>query len=353
MTERISTARRSSSPGAPASSAATSSATSSGAIPGVRVINLDKLTYAGNLENLRDVEADPRYEFVHGDIRDRDLVARLFPRVQGVVHFAAETHVDRSIVDAGRVRPDRRPRELRPVRGPARRRRTSTFFVHVSTDEVYGSRDEGFFRETDPVDPVLALRRQQGRGRPPGLRLPRDLRPADRHRPAEQQLRPVPVPGEVHPAVRDQRPRREDRSRSTGRGPTSATGSTSRTTAGRSSSRPAGARRARPTTSARATRRRNIEVAGRICDLLGKPREPDQARPRPPRPRPPLRRRLRRRSAPSAGRRRRRSRPASRPPSAGTRAIAPGGRPSRTAPANSRPSTSIITRTAAETAPGA
>ncbi len=69
--------------------------------PGVRVINLDKLTYAGNLENLRDVEADPRYEFVHGDIRDRDLVARLFPRVQGVVHFAAETHVDRSIVDAG------------------------------------------------------------------------------------------------------------------------------------------------------------------------------------------------------------------------------------------------------------
>ncbi len=51
--------------------------------PGVRVINLDKLTYAGNLENLRDVEADPRYEFVQGDIRDRDLVARLLPASRG------------------------------------------------------------------------------------------------------------------------------------------------------------------------------------------------------------------------------------------------------------------------------
>ncbi len=120
--------------------------------PGVRIINLDKLTYAGNLENLRDVEADPRYEFVHGDIRDPDLVARLFPRVQGVVHFAAETHVDRSIVDAGEF-------ILTDVHGSFvlfEALRTSphvAFFVHISTDEVYGSRDEGFFRETDPVAP--------------------------------------------------------------------------------------------------------------------------------------------------------------------------------------------------------
>ncbi len=120
--------------------------------PGVRVVNLDKLTYAGNLENLRDIEADPRYEFVHGDIRDRDLVARLFSRVQGVVHFAAETHVDRSIVDAGEF-------VLTDVHGSFvlfEALKTSPqveFFVHISTDEIYGSRDEGFFRETDPVTP--------------------------------------------------------------------------------------------------------------------------------------------------------------------------------------------------------
>jgi dTDP-glucose 4,6-dehydratase len=120
--------------------------------PGARIVNLDKLTYAGNLENLRDVEADPRYEFVHGDIRDRDLVTRLFLRVQGVVHFAAETHVDRSIVDAGEF-------ILTDVHGSFvlfEALRTSphvAFFVHISTDEVYGSRDEGFFRETDPVAP--------------------------------------------------------------------------------------------------------------------------------------------------------------------------------------------------------
>jgi len=120
--------------------------------PDVRVINLDKLTYAGNLENLRDVEADPRYEFVHGDIRDRDLVARIFARVQGVFHFAAETHVDRSIVDAGEF-------VLTDVHGSyvlfeaLKASPHIAFFVHVSTDEVYGSRDEGFFRETDPVAP--------------------------------------------------------------------------------------------------------------------------------------------------------------------------------------------------------
>jgi dTDP-glucose 4,6-dehydratase len=120
--------------------------------PDVRVVNLDKLTYAGNLENLREVESDPRYEFVHGDIRDRDLVARLFPRVQGVVHFAAETHVDRSIVDAGEF-------VLTDVHGSyvlleaLKASPNVAFFVHISTDEVYGSRDEGFFRENDPVAP--------------------------------------------------------------------------------------------------------------------------------------------------------------------------------------------------------
>ncbi len=117
-----------------------------------RVVNLDKLTYAGNLDNLKDVQDDPRYEFVLGDIRDRALVRGLFARVQGVVHFAAETHVDRSIYDAGEF-------VLTNVHGTytlldaLRAFPAVEFFVHVSTDEVYGSRPGRAARETDPLVP--------------------------------------------------------------------------------------------------------------------------------------------------------------------------------------------------------
>ncbi len=117
-----------------------------------RVVNLDKLTYAGNLDNLKDVQDDPRYEFVLGDVRDRALVRRLFARVQGVVHFAAETHVDRSIYDAGEF-------VLTNVHGAyvlldaLRAFPAVEFFVHVSTDEVYGSRPGRAARETDPFQP--------------------------------------------------------------------------------------------------------------------------------------------------------------------------------------------------------
>ena len=117
-----------------------------------RVINLDRLTYAGNLENLRDVQEDPRYEFIVGDIRDRGLVGRLFARVQGVVHFAAETHVDRSIYDAGEF-------VLTNVHGTytlldaLRTSPAVEIFVHISTDEVYGSRPGRPARETDPLLP--------------------------------------------------------------------------------------------------------------------------------------------------------------------------------------------------------
>ncbi len=116
-----------------------------------RIVNLDKLTYAGNLDNLKDLESDPRYEFVHGDIRDKDLVRKIYKRVNGVVHLAAETHVDRSIMDAGEF-------VLTDVFGSfvlfeAMRGADIEFFIHVSTDEVYGSRDRGFFDETDPLNP--------------------------------------------------------------------------------------------------------------------------------------------------------------------------------------------------------
>jgi len=120
--------------------------------PEVRIINLDKLTYAGNLENLREVEANPRYEFIRGDIRDRDLVRTVLPRVWGVVHLAAETHVDRSILDAGEF-------VLTDVYGSfvlfeaLRLVPQVEVFIHVSTDEVYGSREEGFFSEEDPLEP--------------------------------------------------------------------------------------------------------------------------------------------------------------------------------------------------------
>ncbi len=120
--------------------------------PRIKIINLDKLTYAGNPENLRDVEKDPRYEFVKGDIRNKNVVEPLFQRVDGVVHFAAETHVDRSILDAGEF-------ILTDVYGSfmlfeaLRKAKKIEFFLHISTDEVYGSRDEGFFSEGDSLNP--------------------------------------------------------------------------------------------------------------------------------------------------------------------------------------------------------
>jgi dTDP-glucose 4,6-dehydratase len=120
--------------------------------PRTKVINLDKLTYAGNLDNLKAVEKDLRYEFIHGDIRDKEAVREIFKKVQGVVHFAAETHVDRSILDAGEF-------VLTDVYGSfvlfeaLKAAPQVDFFLHVSTDEVYGSREEGFFKETDALYP--------------------------------------------------------------------------------------------------------------------------------------------------------------------------------------------------------
>ena len=120
--------------------------------PSTRVVNLDKLTYAGNLDNLHDVQDDPRYEFILGDIRDKALVRSVFALVQGVVHFAAETHVDRSIYDAGEF-------VLSNVHGTytlldaLRAFSAVEFFIHVSTDEVYGSRTGRAARESDPLQP--------------------------------------------------------------------------------------------------------------------------------------------------------------------------------------------------------
>jgi dTDP-glucose 4,6-dehydratase len=120
--------------------------------PEVRIINLDRLTYAGSPENLREIEDRGRYEFIKGDIRDKELVRSLLSRVQYVFHLAAETHVDRSIRDAGEF-------VLTNVYGTFTLLEESRHcpgveaFIHVSTDEVYGSRDKGLFGEGDPLSP--------------------------------------------------------------------------------------------------------------------------------------------------------------------------------------------------------
>ena len=115
------------------------------------VVVFDALTYAGNRENLTDLEDDPRFSFVHGNICDRDAVRAAMDGCDQVVHFAAESHVDRSLLD-----PDVFVRtncdgtnvmcDIATQIGVER-------FLHISTDEVYGSIEEGSFVETDALHP--------------------------------------------------------------------------------------------------------------------------------------------------------------------------------------------------------
>jgi dTDP-glucose 4,6-dehydratase len=120
-------------------------------LEGAEVVVLDALTYAGNRANLDPVADSPRLRFVEGDILDTDLVDSLVGEVDAVVHFAAESHVDRSITGA-------RDFVMTNVVGTqtlldAALRRGLGRFVHVSTDEVYGSIDEGSWPETHPLEP--------------------------------------------------------------------------------------------------------------------------------------------------------------------------------------------------------
>jgi dTDP-glucose 4,6-dehydratase len=119
--------------------------------PDDRVVNLDKLTYAGNPANLADIARDPRYTFVQGDVCDATLVRDVLHGADAVVNFAAESHVDRSLVE-----PDAFLRTdvfgvftlLEAVRALKIPR-----FLHISTDEVYGSVTQGSSSETDPLRP--------------------------------------------------------------------------------------------------------------------------------------------------------------------------------------------------------
>ncbi|WP_340564342.1 dTDP-glucose 4,6-dehydratase [Streptomyces sp. GSL17-111] len=116
-----------------------------------RVVVLDKLTYAGNLANLASVADDPRLEFVRGDICDGPLAERLTRGTDLVVHFAAESHVDRSIDDASAFVTTNVLGTHTLLRAAAAVR--GVRFVHVSTDEVYGSVDEGSWTEDEPLRP--------------------------------------------------------------------------------------------------------------------------------------------------------------------------------------------------------
>ena len=127
------------------------------------VINLDKLTYAGNQKNLADFEQDPRYIFVHGDICDAELVSKLFTEYQPnyIVNFAAESHVDRSIdgpaefIQTNIVGTSVLLQEALKYYSTLEGAGSERFrFYHVSTDEVFGSLSEsGFFTEETPYDP--------------------------------------------------------------------------------------------------------------------------------------------------------------------------------------------------------
>jgi dTDP-glucose 4,6-dehydratase len=120
-------------------------------LEGSDLIVLDSLTYSGNLANLAPVADSPRYRFVHGDIRDSDLLDQLLPQVDAVVHFAAESHVDRSVQDAG-IFVETNVLGTQRLLDAALRSNLKRF-VHVSTDEVYGSIESGSWDETRPLEP--------------------------------------------------------------------------------------------------------------------------------------------------------------------------------------------------------
>jgi dTDP-glucose 4,6-dehydratase len=122
--------------------------------PGWRVVNLDKLTYAGNAESLSDLQGNPRYRFVRGDVCNGELVADVFgtERIDGVMHLAAESHVDRSIL-APAVFIETNVRGTQVLLEAARELGVKRF-LHVSTDEVYGSLGPtGLFTEASPLAP--------------------------------------------------------------------------------------------------------------------------------------------------------------------------------------------------------
>lgn len=127
--------------------------------PSYRIVNLDALTYAGNLENLRDIEHLPNYVFVKGDINDEQFIDELFAKYafDHILHLAAESHVDRSIIDPlAFVKTNVLGTAilLNAAKNLWKKNTGGKLFYHISTDEVYGSLgEEGYFTERTPYDP--------------------------------------------------------------------------------------------------------------------------------------------------------------------------------------------------------
>src|SRR3989338_3128382 len=119
--------------------------------PAYKIVNLDKLTYCGNTDNLRDIESDKRYAFIKGDICDKKIVEKLMKDCDAVINFAAESHVDRSISDASEfIRTN--------IHGvytllEAAKRHNIKRFIQISSDELYGSIHKGSFKEDSPIMP--------------------------------------------------------------------------------------------------------------------------------------------------------------------------------------------------------
>jgi len=119
--------------------------------PDYTLINLDKLTYCGNLDNLKDMEQNPNYSFVKGDICDRELVMDLTKDCDAIIHFAAESHVDNSIKDPFVFINTNINGTLNLLE--AARHNKIKKFLHISTDEVYGSINSGSFNEKSILSP--------------------------------------------------------------------------------------------------------------------------------------------------------------------------------------------------------
>ncbi|MDR1818934.1 MAG: dTDP-glucose 4,6-dehydratase [Methanobrevibacter sp.] len=119
--------------------------------PNYELINLDCLTYSGNLENLKDVENNPNYSFIKGNIRNHELVMGITKNVDFIINFAAESHVDRSIENPS-IFLESNVLGTQNLLEAGKKNRIEKF-VQISTDEVYGSVTEGYFRETTPLAP--------------------------------------------------------------------------------------------------------------------------------------------------------------------------------------------------------
>jgi len=117
----------------------------------IEIVNYDKLTYAGNLDNLRDIENDSGYTFVKGDVCDSKLVDEIVKQdIDQIINFAAESHVDRSIKSPGRfIQTDVYGTHILLEAA----RKFDTEFIQIGTDEVYGSIERGSFKETDKLEP--------------------------------------------------------------------------------------------------------------------------------------------------------------------------------------------------------